>query len=269
MKKIILKLMILLSPLYMMANTISAKYNITYGNFLDLGIAYTTLSIHENKYSIKIEAKTTGMAKYLTNNRVEIYESHGDYIDNKFLPKKFIKIKKDDLKQKIRTYTFDNKNQKILVNEINKGYKIKFQNDLSQKKVEFSDEENSTLDYFAKDDILSLFFNLQELLIGFEDGKEYTLKAIGANKTKGKISILIPAKEQMKILDENLKIDSKSKFIAYINQRIFSSKRGELLISLNDHGFCNKAVLKDVLLFGDISGEMVEFKITKEKNEKI
>lgn len=269
MKIIILFLTSFLFPLLLNANTITAKYKITYGDFLELGEALTTLSIKDNKYTIKIEAKTTGMAKYLTNSRQEIYESHGAYIENRFIPEKFIKIKKDIYKQRIRTYSFNNKKKKILVNEIKKGVKQKIQSDLSRKEEPYYEQNNSTLNYFAKDDILSLFFNLQEIMLGFEDGEEYSLKAVGANKTKGNINILIPSKPQMKELEESLNIASKAKFIAYINQKIFSSKRGELMISLNDHGFCNKAILKDVLLFGDIAGEMIEFKIDKDTNEKI
>ena len=123
------------------------------------------------------------------------------------------------------------------------------------------EEKTHNLEYYAKNDILSLFFNLRKKLPIFEKGKEYTLNAVGANKTKGLINILMPSSNDLEKINTYLKTDDKSKFTAFINQRIFQSKRGELLISLNKEGFCSYAVLRDVLLFGDIVGKMVDFKI--------
>jgi len=263
MKKLTLLLIFLLFNLNLFAKHIEAKYNITYGKFLGLGTATTILEIKKNLYKIKIEAKTTGMAKYLTNNREEIYESYGEIINNQFIPKKFIKIKKDSKKKRVRTYTFNHKEKKILVNDKKTGKEEKLNSSFKKVTININKEKNSELDYFAKDDILSLFFNINQKLINYKTGEEYTLSAVGANKTKGLINILIPTAKNLKKMNKVLKTNDKSKFTAFINQRIFQSKRGELLLSLNDNGFCSYAVLKDVLLFGDIVGKMIEFKIHK------
>ena len=249
MKKSILLFIFTLFTFNIYAQEFVAKYDITYGNFLKLGVANNILNIKDNTYKIRIEAHTTGMAKILTNNRVEIYESYGKFIDNQFIPKKFIKIKQDKYKKRVRTYTFDHKNQKIFLHDKRSGKKKKITSSFKEEFQTINEEKKSQLDYFAKDDILSLFFNMQEKLLTYKSGKEYILNAVGANKTKGLINIL--------------KKDDKGKFTAFINQRIFQSKRGELLISLNKHGFCSYAVLKDVLFFGDIVGKMTEFKINK------
>ena len=259
MKNIILILTLMFFPLYLNAQTVFAKYKVTYGNFLRLGEAYTTLTTNDNQYTIKIEARTKGMAKFLSRHRVETYESQGEFVEGRFIPYTFIKTREDNRKKEVIIYTFDRENQKIHVDE----YKGKNNSNLTKEPRPHA-KIHYDLDYFASDDLLSLFFNLQSKMLDFKQGDEHVLKAVGANKTKGKISVLIPAQEKMKSLEKVLKTDSKIKFIAYINQKIFSSKRGELMISLNDSGFCNKAVLKDVLLFGDIVGEMKEFKIIKE-----
>ncbi|WP_072681935.1 DUF3108 domain-containing protein [Arcobacter sp. LA11] len=260
MKKLILLFIFLVLTLNLFAKHVEAKYDITYGNFLDLGIATTTLEINKNSYKIKIKAKTTGMAKYLTNNREEIYESYGKFVNNQFIPNKFIKTKKDDYKKRVRIYTFNHKEKKILVNDKKTGIEKKMNSSFKKVLINIDEEKNSELDYFAKDDILSLFFNINQKLVKYENGKEYTLNAVGANKTKGIINILMPTTEKLKQMNEVLKTDDKSKFTAFINQKIFQSKRGELLISLDHNGFCSYAVLKDVLFFGDIVGKMVKFK---------
>lgn len=263
MKKSILLLTSLFFSINIFAQEIKATYSVTYGKFLELGIAKTALITKNDTYKIKVEAITTGLSKILTNSRVEIYESYGKIINNRFIPDKFIKTKKNDIKKRVRSYTFDRKNKKILVSDVKSGKKKKLNNNLKYELVNFNEEKNSTLEYFAQDDILSLFFNIHKKMIEYKEGEEYSLKAVGANKTKGIINILMPSKEELKIMNKVLKTDDKTKFTAYINQKIFQSERGELLISLNEYGFCSFAVLKDVLLFGDIVGKMINFKITE------
>jgi hypothetical protein len=261
MKKSTLLLILLFFSINIFAQKIEAKYDVTYGKFLKLGVAKSTLITNNDTYKIKIEAVATGLAKILSNNRVEIYESYGKIIEYRFVPDKFVKIKKDKIKKRVRTYTFDRKNKKILIHDVKSGKEKKLNDNLKYELTKYHEEDNSTLDYYAEDDILSLFFNMHEDMLRFESGEEYTLNAVGANKTKGVINILMPSSKELKKMDKVLKTNDKTKFTAFINQRIFQSKRGELLISLNDYGFCSFAVLKDVLLFGDIVGKMTEFKI--------
>jgi hypothetical protein len=60
------------------AKVITATYEVSYGIFEAMGIADARFEIKEDQtYTIRIEARTTGVAKILSNNRVEIYESHG------------------------------------------------------------------------------------------------------------------------------------------------------------------------------------------------
>jgi len=241
MKKIILILISL--NILLFSQTINAKYHISYGILSKLGIAQTNLFTNKDNYEIEIKADTVGLAKFLTNNRVEIYKSSGKITNNKYIPTTFTKIRKDNKKTKTTVYSFDHINKKINVNENKDNISRIYE-----------------LEYYAQDDILSLFFNLNNKLKNFEEDKDYALKAVGANKTNGTINILVPKNKTLKELDT----ENSTHFIAYINQKIFASKRGELLISLNDFGFSNKTILKDVLLFGDIVGEMVEFNMKKD-----
>ena len=232
---------------------LEATYKVTYGSFLELGLAKALVKIDKNNnYLIRIEANTTGMAKLFSNNRSEIYESKGKFIDNNFQAKTFTKIRKTNDKTTIKTYKFDYLNKTISYEKKNFGKNKKFTS--SKKK----------LDFFTSNDILSLFFNLKNKLPKLENNSMHSFVAVGANKQNGKIDILMPNNETKKMLDKILNKDNEKKFIAYINQKIFSSAKGELYISLNNKGFCGKAILKDVILFGDIVGEMTQFKIKGE-----
>ncbi len=259
MKRFITLLFIFLNSI-LFAKTIEANYSITYGSFLDLGIANAKLTYNKKNYEIKIEARTIGMAKVLTNNRIEIYKSTGSFINNKFVPKEFIKTKKNNYKSRVKKYTFDYQNKKILVKTINKGIKKSVNKELKFQEKSFYNEDTDELEFFTKNDLLSLFFNLNEL-IEFKDTKNYSFNAVGANKTDGKIDLLIPSKNKIQQINKTMKKEKEKKLIVYINQKIFGSEKGELLLSLNNEGFCSIAILKDVIFFGDIVGEMIDFKI--------
>ncbi len=256
MKKIII--FILLAEVIVFASTkiISAKYDISYEKVLPLGIANAVLKTDGKKYEISIKAKAIGLAKFLSRNREEIYKSFGKIINKQFIPEKFIKIRKDDLKYRVRTYNFNNREKIIQLND-KKEEKITKLDENFKKIIKIEKkEENKRLDYYASEDILSLFFNLKNRVSNFQKEKTYKDKAVGANKTKGIISFILP---KNKI--EELKSEEGEHLIAYINQKIFGSAKGELFLSLNKEGFCNNAILKDVLFFGDIIGKMTEFKI--------
>lgn len=259
MKKLILTILILNSFLFSSVKEINASYEITYGSFLNLGVANASLKIFNKKeYEISIEAKATGLAKFLSNGRVEVYKSKGILENGIFVPTLYSKEKKDNLKAQVTTYSFNSRNKEISINEVRYGKNITFNTQLEPQYVDFKTTKNFTLDYFAKNDLLSLFFNFKNLYATLEKDKIETLHAVGANKTDGSISIMIPTNQ--KDLDEYLKTNSKIKFTASINQNIFESEKGELLISINDKGFCDYAVLKDVLFFGDIVGVMKKIK---------
>jgi len=252
--------------------TIEASYDVSYGLFGKLGIANTKVKIEDNNYSIKIIAKATGLAKVLSNGKEEIYTSTGTIKNGTFIPQTFTKQTNSNSKKRTKIYTFNYKTNKVLMEKttnrlitINDDPLAEYNsdsgltNELETKWVK--EQSKETLDYFASNDLLSLFFNIKHFIPNFNQGDNFSLNAIGASKDKGKIDIVIPSGEKYKDLENSLDINDSKKFIAYINQRIFSSKRGELFISLNDYGICNKAVLKDVLLFGDIVGEMTDFTV--------
>lgn len=266
MKKIILLIIMCTLTLFASTKEIQATYKVSYGIFSKLGIANASLKIIDKKqYHIKIEAKATGIAKFLSSGKKEVYESYGTIKNNLFIPNKFIKLSQNNYKKRLKTYTFDYINNKVLVHE-KKDEKKRFYNHEFEQEIKLiKDEKKFDLDYFAKDDILSLFFNLNKKIASFNQGNSYELMAVGANKSKGIINIEIPQNKEFYKLDKALDSKEKIKFIAYINQKIFSSKRGELFIAMNEHGFCSKALLKDVLLFGDIKGEMINFEIKGNK----
>ena len=247
---------------------IDVSYDVSYGIFGKLGIAKASINFNENTYFIKVNAKATGMAKFLSNGKEEIYTSTGTIEGNTFIPKTYTKFSKNNSKKVKKIYTFDYENNNVTVEKIRNKLTTVTKNHTFGGKIESTtqtkwveERSNDKLKYFAPNDLLSLFFNIKQAIPNFNKGNNYRLKAVGANKNNGYINIIIPNGKKYKTLEEDLGIKSSEKFIAQINQKIFSSKKGELYISLNKHGICDKAVLKDVVMFGDIVGKMTNFKI--------
>lgn len=263
MKKLSLILTILIFNSYAFALHIEAKYNITYGSFIQLGIANATLETKDDRYKIKIEAITKGMANILTNNRIETYESTGRIINNEYIPDKYLKIKKSNHKNRVKEYTFDYEISRIDLTKI-ETMKNYVYDGLERKEKETRKNSKETLAFFAKNDLLSLFFNLTSKIKDFEKSQNYSFKSVGSDKEDGTIELRVPSNKKLIEIEKLLKKENEKKIIAYVNQNIFDSEKGELFLSLNKEGFCTMAVLKDVLLFGDVVGKMTSFNILEE-----
>jgi hypothetical protein len=252
--KIIMLLTLFITALMSNDYKIEAKYEITYGILGSIGDASADLKVEKGTYKIKLKAKARGLVKILSSSRVETHESTGIVKDGKFLPTIFISSKKRGSKTDIKRYLFDHDKKvvKLLQTRIRDGEIV---------------DTKSILPYFAQDDILTLFFNLKYFL-----GEDYTPKvgqklvAVGANKKNGEVELFKADSKMYKDLSKELK-SRENLLVVVLNQRVFASQKGEMIINLNSDGICTSALLKDVIMFGDIRGELVSLKVKKqEKN---
>lgn len=220
------------------AKVLSATYEVSYGIFQTMGIADARFETREDDtYSIRIEARTTGIAQMLTNNRIEIYESHGSIVNGTLIPKKYIKIRRTDSKKMTKIYTFDHPKKMVW-----------------RENIDHDEWEKVPNEFYAAEDVLSLFFNFKNHLRLRHNRAFY---AIGGNKKDGRIDVVFPRAEEVSEMREKLQMEEGTFLKVILNDRIFSSEKGELWINLGEGGLCEKAVLQDVLLFGDIVGKRV------------
>lgn len=225
---------------------ISVKYDIKFGVFGKVGEAYAHLIKDEKNqtYEITMDAKAEGLANSLSGDRREYFYSKGKIFKGLLVPDVYKHRVERNKKGKIRirekVYTFDYY-----------AKKIKYEKS-SYNKGEKPNKSSEILEYFAQNDLLTLFFNFFKIKT---DSDYFAIIAAGANKKDGRVDIKIPSgKEKIKLQKA---LDTKNQvYIAFINQDIFSSKRGELHLSINKDGYADKAILRDVLFFGDIVGEI-------------
>lgn len=231
------------------AQVIKAKYDVTYGLFGKVGNSKATLIKDEKNYKIVVSAKATGFAKVLSNNRKEIYISEGVVKDGILTPKIYKKIRESSTKKDIKIYRFDHNKKKIYVHV--ERYR---DGKLDKKKDEI-------LKFYAKDDILSLYFNLKKYVdINREKGKK-SFFAVGGNRKDGRVDVEIPEGKKLKMIKDLMDNEKGLYLIVTIYQKIFASKEGRLYIVMNDKGIAKKALLKDVILFGDITGKLTDLEI--------
>ena len=236
MKTVIFALILFSQLLH--AQVLTATYEVSYGIFEALGIADARFETREdNTYSIRIEARTTGLAKLLTNNRVETYESYGHIVNGILVPQKYIKIRRTDSKKTTKIYTFDHPNKTVWCENIQSDEWDKVKND-----------------FYASEDILTLFFNFKHYLKERHDRAFYV---IGGNRKDGRVNVMFPKNETLEQMKQTLDMESGEFLKVVLNDRIFSSAQGELLINLDSEGLAEKAILEDVLLFGDIVGKRI------------
>lgn len=241
---------------------IRATYSITFGILGEIARAKATLISQNDSYTITMDAKTTGIAYLIAGDRKEFFVSKGKIINNMYTPKTYShKIERTYQQTDYSKKTKSIFKPKKTIKKLSEDYFEFFhaEKNVSHKSLR---QENGVgkmgtwegFEYYASNDLLSLFFNFGRLK---KDTKNFSLYAVGANKTDGRVDILVPNGKKLADLKDDLDQNVGEFLIVYINQQIFSSKRGELFVNIQN-GICESAVLKDVLLFGDITATRVE-----------
>ena len=251
---------------------ISAKYEISFGVFGAVGSANTRLVREGDRYEIVMDAVAQGVAGSLSGQRRESFRSKGRVVAGLLMPDLYVhevsRKKGKTSKNERKTYAFDYARKTI-----------KFQK-FKGAGGELQLVSDEILPYFATNDLLSLFFNFSKIP---HSGDKFFVRAAGAKSADGRIDIQIPRGSAAANIASELGVAPPSKadanssaeasakpggnsadkqaatiYVVFINQPIFSSSRGELHLSLNERGYADRAVLKDVLLFGDIRARLAE-----------
>ncbi len=235
--------LIALLAIALWGKSIEAEYKVEYGVFGRVAKSIAKLDQNQTNYKIEIVAQATGFAKVLTGNRKEIYESSGKVVNGKLVPIHFVKKRSRRGKVSIKFFDFDHGRKKVYVHkEIYKNGKL------------IAKSKPSALPYYAKNDLLTLYFNIIDTLRS-KSGPQL-FHAVGADRKTGRVDIIIPTGKELEKLQHLLK-EEGFYFIAIIHQKIFASKDGKLFIVAGKDGIAKKAVLKDVIMFGDIVGKLV------------
>ncbi len=222
------------------AKTIEVNYKVEFGIMGEIGVAHAKLTKNSTIYEIDIKLETMGMTKVLSGDRREEHISKG-HIENGLLVSDMYQIiKSHGSKASNRIYTIDHKLKKVI------------RKDKKWKRGKLYKDKTKVMKYYSKDDLLTLYFNLNKYIEDKNVSEDYHFSAVGAEIQKGFVDIHIPKPSEMEEYRELLGDDGAWYARAIVHQKIFSSSKGELFLSIGDDGIAKKAVLKDLILFGDI-----------------
>ena len=227
------------------AQSIEAEYRVSFGILGEIGNAKAHLERNGEQYRIEIEGISTGFARSLSRNRKERQVSEGHISKGILVPDRYSIVRSYANKVIKKTYTIDHRHQKVerLVEKMEDGKLVW--------------REQKRLDFYAENDLLSLYFNLAVLIPEKEKGAYYKFKALGAEKQGGDVEVIVADKDTRSLYENELGSGGHWYLTAIIHQKIFSSSRGELMLSVDANGITKKAILKDVVLFGDIRAERI------------
>ena len=227
------------------AKMLDVTYKVSFGMFGEMGISDAHLETKGDTYIIEIKMKATGMAKALSKNRKERHISKGHIVNGMFVSDTYKVIKTYGKKYIEKIYRIDHKKKRVTKDNTKKN----------QDKV--TEEKRTILDFYSKNDLLTLYFNLPKMITDRSKATTYEFSAVGAERQEGKVEVRIPKESELKGYQKTLGEGDYWYMTAIIYQKIFASNKGELMLAVGKDGITQKAVLKDLMMFGDLVAERI------------
>ena len=239
----VLRRIFIISSLFLLlGNLASAEetqldYVATFGIFGTVGTIHNTLTQNHKTYEIDTTVTLAGLAKILLSGQTERYISKGHMEKGLMVSDFYQMITKKRDKTKSKEYHINHK-EKYVTKRVRKWHKDKLLEDRTQK-----------LKFYAKDDLLTLYFNLGAAVK--QKGKQYLFNAVGLEKQDGKVEITVPDDTQVAAYKKDLGQGATLYAKALIHQKNFRKKKGDILLAVAKDGFIYKSVIKDILFYGD------------------
>ncbi len=228
------------------AKVLNVSYEVSFGVFGKLGISDAHLETTGDKYTIDIKMRATGLAKILSKNRKERHVSKGHIVNGLYISDSYQVIKSYSGKHIEKHYTIDHKSKKV-----KKEY-IRTKNGKTEK------SKYTVLDFYSENDLLTLYFNLPKMVKEKLKADTYEFSAVGAERQEGTVKVIIPKESDLNGYKKTLGEGDYWYLTAIIYQKIFASNKGELMLAVGKDGVAQKAVLKDLILFGDLAAERIK-----------
>ena len=245
-KSLFILVLVLVFISQMQAKVLDVSYKVSFGILGQLGVCDAHLETKGDRYTIDIKVKATGLAKILSKNRKERHISKGHIVNGIYVSDSYKVIKSYGEKYIEKLYTIDHKKKKV-----KKEY-------FSKKNGKINKRKQKKLDFYSENDLLTLYFNLTKMIQDLSKTDTYEFSAVGAERQKGIVQVHIPKESELKAYKKVLDEGDYWYITVIIYQKIFESNKGELMLAVGKDGVAQKAVLKDLIMFGDIVAERIK-----------
>ena len=229
---------------FALAKVTQLDYVGTFGIFGKVGGIKNTLTQTEETYKIETTVMVEGLAKVLMRNPTEHYVSEGHMENGLMVSDSYTMVSTKSDKKVSKEYRINHK-EKYVMKRYRKWRDGKLTEDRTEK-----------LKFYAKDDLLTLYFNLGTAVK--QKGKKYLFHAVGLEKQDGRVYVTAPGENELAPYIKDLGIGAKLYAKALIHQKNFRKKKGDILLGVAHDGFIDKAVIKDILLYGDAKLERIK-----------
>ena len=224
------------------AKHIEADYSVEFGMFGQVGKVHATLTSDHKYYMLDANVAAVGIARTVTDDLKERHISKGHISKGLLVTDMYQMIKSFGHYTSTTIYRVNHKKKKVTRQYKKWKYDKQIRN------------ETDTLDYYGKDDMMTLFLNLPKHINEKYTAKKYRFKAIGADRKNGRVDVSVPSqtalKQIKKFVGEGEKGDWHSTVV--MHRKLYHSKQGELDVRIGQEGLVEKAVLKDLIFFGDV-----------------
>lgn len=244
------------------AETLENRYDVTFSVFGKIGVANINMECENGRYHLHADGRLTGFAASVGQHMKESHDSYGTIVDGVFVPEHYVKVRLTDNRRDETIYTFNAERREITKRRFRERSVLRSRFDIAtmsaiQETVIEKSASTEVLPYYARNDLLSLLFNVRHLIAFMPEGSQRLSHTAGTNNEKGEVMIGNPGSRKRARLKQLMPDNGDRLVTVLINQDIFESERGELLLSLDDDYLISDAMLQDVVLFGDIHAKRV------------
>lgn len=219
------------------AKVIELDYKATFGIFGTVGIIENKLTQDDKTYEIDSTVELSGLAKILLSGQTERYISKGHMEKGLMVSDFYQMITKKKDKVVSKEYNINHK-EKYVTKRHRKWFKGKLVKDHTEK-----------LTFYAKDDLLTLYFNLGTAVD--KKGETRIFNAVGLEKQNGQVQITVPDDREVAAYKKDLGEGASLYAKALIHQKNFRKKKGDILLAVGEDRFIYRSVIKDILFYGD------------------
>ncbi len=230
-------------PHFLHAKTIEVDYSIEFGIVGEVAKVHAILSTNYKTYKIDANVLIVGtIAKTVTDNLEERHISTGHIRNGLLVTDTYQMIKSYGNYSSTTIYQINHKKKRVT------RHYLKWEN--SKKII----DNKVMLGYYGRDDLMTFFLNLHLHIKEKYKSRNYNFKVVGADRKNGQVDVNIPSEniliEMKKIVGDGQQGDWYNKVVMY--RKLYNSKKGELEVRMGKDGIVDKAVLKDLIFFGDI-----------------
>ena len=229
--------------IFLNARNIEADYSVKFGIFGEVARVHATLTSDSKYYTINATVVAMGnIAKTVTDDLKERHISKG-HMEHGLLV--------TDMYQMIKSY---GEYTGTTVYSVNHRTKSVTRHDRLWKDGLKIEDKKVRLGYYSKDDMLTLFLNLPGYIKDKYKSRHYRFKAVGADRRNGRVDMTVPSKKALKQMGELVGTVKEGDWYSTVvmHRKLYHSKKGELEVKINKEGIVDKAVLKDLIFFGDV-----------------